>query len=289
MLQNLTRLGLALALVPCAQIAAQLPTGLAAGMSAAIGVRDFEIQDLALPADLPDAFTVDVRFEGVDYPLVLRRGATARAEGFEVIEIGADGVRRPLPVPPPARTYRGVAAGHVGIQVAASLEWGGLYVTMLGPDGVFCHVQPAVDLVPGLAPGLHVAHRPAPLPEGSCGVEHAGAHTEPAGGFQVAQKGDVLLAEIAFDCDHDFYQFKGGSIPAVVADVERTLDAANVVYERDVDLAHGITTIIVRTSEPDPYSGNDAGTILGTQFRGEWNTNQSGVRRDVAHFVTSRA
>ncbi|MEY2981615.1 MAG: hypothetical protein RL562_1842 [Planctomycetota bacterium] len=289
MLENLTRWSLALALASTGPLVAQLPTGLAASMSAAVGVRAFEIQDLALPAGLPEAFTVDVRFEGVDYPLVLRRGSTARADGFEILEIGADGVRRPLPVPPPARTYRGVAAGHVGIQVAASLEWGGLYVTMLGPDGVFCHVQPAADLVPGLAPTLHVAHRPAPLPAGSCGVQHAGVHPEPASGFHTTQHSDVLLAEIAFDCDHEFYQFKGRSIPAVVADVERTLDAANVVFERDVDLAHVITTVIVRTSEPDPYSGNDAGTILGTQFRGEWNSNQAGVRRDVAHFVTSRS
>ena len=288
MLPNLTRLGLALSFAVSA-LQAQLPTGLDAGMCAALGVRDFEIQGLRLPADLPDAFRVDVRFEGVDYPLVLRRSARVRTGDFQVIEIGADGVERPLPVPPPSRTYRGVAEGHVGIEVAASLEWGGLYLTMVDADGVFCHVQPAVDLVPGLAPTLHVAHRPAPLPAGSCGVLDAGVHTEHHGSVGAAQNGEVLLAEIAFDCDHDFYQFKGGSIPAVIADVERTLDATNVVFERDAQLFHGITTIIVRTAEPDPYSGNDAGTILGTQFRGEWNSNQAGVRRDVAHFVTSRA
>lgn len=288
MLPNLTRLGLALALAASTP-KAQLPTGLDAGMCAALGVRDFEIQDLRLPADLPDAFQVDLRFEGVDYPLVLRRSAKIRTASFEVIEVGADGVERPMSVPPPSRTYRGVARGHVGIEVAASLEWGGLYVTLVGPDGVFCHVQPAVDLVPGLAPTLHVAHRPAPLPVGSCGVLDHGTQPERQGAASASRNGEVLLAEIAFDCDHDFYQFKGRSTAAVIADVERTLDAANVVFERDVALFHGITTIIVRTAEPDPYSGNDAGTILGTQFRGEWNSNQTGVRRDVAHFVTSRA
>jgi len=289
MLQNLTRLGLALALVAFSSLPAQLPTGLAAGMSAALGVRAFEIQDLRLPADQPDAFAVGIRFEGVDYPLVLRRTAKTRTEDFQVIEVGADGVERRLPVPPPSRVYRGVASGHVGIQVSASLEWGGLYVTMTGADGVLCHVQPAVDLVPGLAPTLHVAYRPAPLPAGSCGVLDVGVHPEPSGSAHAALNGEVLLAEIAFDCDYEFFQFKGGSTAAVVADVERTLDAANVVFERDAELVHGITTIIVRTAEPDPYSGNDAGTILGTQFRGEWNSNQTGVRRDLAHFVTSRA
>ena len=55
------------------------------------------------------------------------------------------------------------------------------------------------------------------------------------------------------------------------------MNTVNVQYERDVGIKHKITTIIVRTAEPDPYDTvfgpGDCGELL-TQFRGEWIANQ---------------
>lgn len=245
-------------------------------------------QMLALPSGLPSGFAVAVEFASERFELELH-AHSLRAPGFRVRATDAAGALIEATVPPP-RTYRGLVRGRPDWRVNASLEPEGLFAHVLGPRGeAGFFVQPARALRADAPPGLHLVQPAGGLPAGACGVQdHGHGHGAPGSGTILAGDGNPLVAEIAFDCDHDFYAWKGSSTAAVVADVERSLDAVNLFYERDVDLTHRITTILVRTSEPDPYSGNDAYVILGTQIRNEWLANQTAVPRDVAHFITSR-
>jgi plastocyanin len=65
------------------------------------------------------------------------------------------------------------------------------------------------------------------------------------------------------------------------------INNVNQQYESQVLLRHEITTIIIRDNSNDPYTSSDAGTLLN-QFRTEWNNNQGGIQRDVAHLFTGK-
>ena len=97
----------------------------------------------------------------------------------------------------------------------------------------------------------------------------------------------LTTAELACDADYEYFQH-WGSVSGVQTRIESVINTMNLQYERDVSITHAITTIIVRSSSSDPYSRKGASQLLN-QFRAEWNSNQSGVVRDVAHLFTGRA
>lgn len=233
---------------------------------------------LDLPIGTPDTLRVQWTHAGEDFVVDLRR-QSVRDAAFTVVV--ADGPQRATIAAPPVCTYRGTREGRPDTMVAASLSDGALTAALYAADGTAWFLQPTGD-----AARLHRMDRAAPLPPGSCGTITATPSLPPGG--PLTTTGGLRIAQLAFDADHDYYLFKGASVAAVVAAIEAALNASNVVYERDVDISHRITQILVRTSEPDPYDGNDAGVILDA-FRAEWNANQTAVVRDAAHFVTSRA
>ena len=60
------------------------------------------------------------------------------------------------------------------------------------------------------------------------------------------------------------------------------------IYERDVSIAYEVTTIVVRTVEPDPYDSTNANDLF-CEFRTRWNTGpESAITRDLAHLFTGK-
>ncbi len=272
-------------------------------LSAALPAQDLQIRlrtalgdpaaaVLSLPALDPDTqgtLELRLRLDGTDRPVILDR-TSIRAHDFSVAaDLGAGNIQAVQT--PPSRLWRGLLVDEPGSDVVASLTDEGLFAYLFRPGRDPLALQPANQVVPGAPADLHVVHAPRGMPADACGV--VDGTVTPAGvaaprTANAAISGNPYLAELAFDCDVELYQAKGSSIPAVVDHLERVMLIVNAFYERDVDITHRLTHILVRTAEPDPYSGNDAGTILGTQFRGEWNSNQTHIRRDIAHFVTNR-
>src|SRR5690606_36022640 len=243
------------------------------------------VVSLELPEGLPPGFEVAFATPDIVVDAVLHR-RSVRAAGFRVVTSDRVGADTPAPVPP-VRTYRGRDRRDGAVQFAASLEDGGLYLTVRRGGGRAWFVQPLATVLPGAPPHEHVVYPDPGMPLDACGVA-AGGVRDPrdAAGATTANPG-IDVCEIAFDCDVEFYQAHQGSVPAVVAAVERTLDSVALMYEHEVTLTYRLTHVLVRTAEPDPYDGNDANAILD-RFRAEWNTNQAGVHRDVAHFMTTR-
>ncbi|MEK6798307.1 MAG: M12 family metallo-peptidase [Planctomycetota bacterium] len=223
------------------------------------------------------------------------RGATyqllAQVEGGALVEVDPG-----LP-----RTYRG-RVGTDGTVIAAMLDEAGLRGLILRPDGRRSWIEPVPTQVGGAALGYHVVYSDQDVIEsgGSCGVAHDSAvvndsaqskpHPWPASGDRenaaAGTTNDTWFAELALDADYEYYQ-RYGSISAAVAQMESIIDVTNIQYERDVGIQHTITRIIVRTTEPDPYSSRDPSTLLD-QFRNHWYAAQSTVARDVAHLFTSK-
>ena len=87
------------------------------------------------------------------------------------------------------------------------------------------------------------------------------------------------------DADYAFFQKMGNSVTAAVANIEGVINGVNLIYERDVQIRHRITTIIVRSDTNTPYTSTAPSTLL-SQFRTQWNLHHSDIRRDIAHLMT---
>ena len=70
--------------------------------------------------------------------------------------------------------------------------------------------------------------------------------------------GGWKVADIAFDTDVEFYSLNGDSVANTVADIEDVMNGVSMIYENQLGISYEITTIIVRTTEPDPYSATVA-------------------------------
>jgi hypothetical protein len=257
--------------------AAQAPGGFD---PAALDLPAASLQRLALPSEPVPGFRVALEVGGTPVELSLNR-RSLRADGFELLVRGAGGALERAE-PAPVRTYRGGLDGVPGSRAAATLRPDGLYaLVMLGSEPLLA-VQPA----PG-APGMHAVYDPRQtLPRGvSCGV----AHAFPSGALGLPGAADGsgasnLVVRIGMDTDNQFFQDQGASVMATQTEVESILNGVEAIYDADVDVVFELTTIVVRTAEPDPYSGD-----IWTRLDGlvaEWTGDLADEPRDVAHMLT---
>jgi len=260
-----------------------------------LNVDDYQLIDLDLPPDGAESIVVPILLDGVEYTLVLDRHSV-RSPDFRLLVPGPDGQMIEV-APPPVRTYQGGLAEAPDSRAAASLLNGQLEALIVS-DGVQWGIQPLTDALPDANRVVHVVYRQSDVRpiDGVCGTdlldpiegqEQGLKRGSDTGGGYETRGTCPMTCEIAFDADVEFYQRNGSSVSATQADIENVLNAMEVIYDRDTDIVYDLTTTIVRTSEPDPYSSTDAGTLLN-QFRTEWNTNQGSVHRDIAHLMTGK-
>ncbi|MCA9289504.1 MAG: hypothetical protein KDA25_00145 [Phycisphaerales bacterium] len=260
-------------------------------------LADYSLQALALPATSDAPFDVALSLDGV--PVVLHLSPySMRSSKFQVLVQEADGHLYPYEVGAP-RTVRGQVDGVPGSEVAGSLLDGQLHAMIL-LDEMQYFVQPVNELVPGSDPtGMaHVVYATEQTRHDGihgCGVTDDGAWQvgEPGDGSKAPAQGGVAdagdeICEIACDADTNFLSVNGGSVNNTVSDIENILMVTEVVYERDVDISYEVTTIIVRTAEPDPYTQFTAEGLL-CEFRNQWNSApENSIARDVAQLFTGK-
>ncbi len=278
---------LLLAAAPLAPAQYQLSTQL---MAEKLGIGDGTVQLLDLPESAGAPFEVDVVLGGGDFTLVLAPHSMWAEDGYVLVQL-ADGSFR-TEAPAPSVTYRGVVSGVAGSAVAASLVDGQLqaYVRLaadLPPFGI----DPASS-IDALAPrAAHVVYDAADtLPmDISCGTvdvaQRPHAPGEGVGGADGAA--DNKVCQIACDADFEYYGKNSSSVTATQNDITAVINAVETIYKNDVNIEYDITTIIVRTAEPDPYTTSSSGSLL-SQFASTWNANHQSVVRDVAHLFTGK-
>ena len=230
--------------------------------------------------------------------LALKR-KNLRSPDFQLLVQGGDGdLRSEEPGAP--RTLRGTIENIEGSAVAASLAPGGGFaglVLRLGPgEADFLFAQPVRELDPAAKPSDYIlfAGRDV-LPKGSCGGAIAPPSVSPGspdptgGGGSAGASGPTgnKIADLAIDADVEFFNLNGGSVANTLFDIENVLNNVEFTYERDTQITYELTTLLVRTAEPDPYSSTDPGTLLN-QFRSHWNTTLGAIRRDAAHLMTGK-
>ncbi len=257
------------------------------------GVDSHMLEVLAIPADASETVFVPVVLDGGIYTLELIP-QTVRTDNFKVLIDNGDGELVEVEAPASA-TFRGRVVEMPGSAIAASIDEDGLTASIILHNDIDAgwFIQPLNEIVDGASSDLHVVYdSQAPVAtDAVCGG--ALITDNPIVGVQpqedvVAPRGGFIVAEIAYDADFQFYQKNGSNTTATINDIENVMNAVNVVYERDCGITFVITQTIVRSSSgSNPYTTNDAGTLLD-QFRSHWQSNHGGVHRDIAHLMTGR-
>ncbi len=254
--------------------------------------NQFSVQSFDLPlfADGPQAFSAQVSLDGVavNIDLVPHSNRSATFEVWIQDETGYHVVDAP-----PVTTYKGEIRGVPGSHVRASLFEGRLHASISIDADTTWYVEPLAGFMPDAAETAHLVYHPDNLTpsEHTCGADGSfqiGPPPDPSfPGGGIASLGDEVC-EIACDADTEFYAKNGNSLTATLADIENILNEVEFIYERDVDITYEVTTIIVRTSSPDPYSSFIADNML-CEFRETWNSfPESTIARDVAHLFTGK-
>ncbi len=252
---------------------------------------------------------------------------SVRAPNFAVEIQKADGTYEIIGAGPP-RTLRGSVVEQPGSIVGGALTADGLQAMILLVDHTKLWIEPIPE---GLAAGANdhiVFANNDVLPTGeTCMLSHPAnnpAITQPAPTSNVPAASDsppsgavagtvtISLAELAADADFDYFS-NFGDAGLVANDIENVINLTNIQFERDVQIRHVITRIIVRTAEPNVYSrvcvggsanGNacfipadcpggvcpleyDPDTLLFT-FKNHWDAEQSHIQRDVAQLFTGK-
>jgi len=262
----------------------------------ALAVRAFETIRIDVPANERRPISIPLVLDGRPVRLDLRP-ASVRASSFRVSIAGGDAALHDHPAPAET-TYRGEIAGMPGSAVAASIIDGRVFARILAGERIW-GVQPLAD-IDGRGPSdRHAVYAADDFVPGPwfCGTPDIAAHAGGLigdGGRAAARAGAFCehIAELAFAADVEYYQANGSSIPNVVADIESIVNAANVIYERDLAITHVIPRIVVHTAEPDFLESTAPGTLLG-EFRSRWNGHHSPgtsdpILRDVAHLMTGK-
>lgn len=256
-----------------------------------LGLAQSNIQALTISKLEPGRVQSTIRVGNEIWILDLKRHSI-RSDEFKIFVPSEPGGLLVAVEPPPVATYRGMVVQRPGSRVSATVWNGQIRAIILTDEGLIA-VQPIDQLGIWAPTDQHVVYRASDWIRGgqfSCGTDASlrFALEEPenvSGG--IAGTG-FKVVDLAIDADVEFFQKNGSSIANTVRDIEGVLDAVEFVYERDVDISYEITTIVVRTGEPDPYEATDPVALL-CELRTTWNnTPESSIRRDTTHLFTGK-
>jgi len=259
--------------------------------SSLLGLRACRLAAISVDPTPGVPLTVAVPLGDSEYILELS-ARSVRADKYELLVQVADGSYETA-APGPVRTLSGAIAGRPQSQVAASLLDDGLHAVIILPDGTRYWLEPLGPRVPQAGADQYVVYRDVDvIPSGGgCIAKDAVAvagmkDVDGESGAGGVAGGALHVAELACDADFEYFQTYG-SVEAAQNQIESIVHVLNTQYRRDVGILHEITSIIVRTGEPDPYSTTNPEGLLN-QFTSQWANNHADVQRDVAQLFTGK-
>ncbi|MDP7005705.1 MAG: M12 family metallo-peptidase [Phycisphaerales bacterium] len=191
------------------------------------------------------------------------------------------------------RTLRGSIVELGGSVVAATLMPDGLHARIRISSEQEYWMEPVGEKIEGIPSDMYAFYRGTDIiaSGGTCAAEdHMDVDKILSmlanyDANQVNERGNIICtAQLGVDTDYEYYQDWGSNTETRINSV---VNSVNLQYEDEVALSHEITTIIVRSSPNDPYTSSNA-EILLDQFASEWQNNQGGIQRDLAHLFTGK-
>ena len=285
----------------CCAIALSIATqALASGGSAVPPAQDCGLERIAhfipceplLPRDLPATFTVEAPLGAQVVTLELHKHSV-RSDRFKVL---VDDGRSLQEVEAPAiRTYRGSLAGRPNTSVTGSLLPTGLSAIVTLEDGSTFGIQPLHDLCSDLpATSVHATYAASDVAvdEAGCALGRPGFESElyrvaPSSGGGGSLAGTTpQQVEIACETDYEFFQKNGSSVANTINDIENIIANVNTIYDRDVNIVHEISVMVIRSATTDPYAGTTIDARLN-EFDALWGAAPlNGAFRDIAHMFS---
>ena len=252
-------------------------------------VVGLDLADLAIGAAFSVELPAGARGEMLQVDFIPH---DVRAPGFRVIEDrGPEGFFEIDPGP--SRVVAGECRDLPGATIRGSVLDDGLHAVFRWADGRIQWIEPAGRFVDELDPDLHIFYDNEAIPPngGTCGTPSpilGGGEAGPPPPVDLMLGSDLFCAELACDADWEYYQDYGNNSDNVRARIELIVSTCNAQYVSQTSIRHDITEILIRTTSSDPYTSNEATTLL-CQFITEWTNNLPEVPRDVAHLFTGRS
>jgi len=245
---------------------------------------------LDVPAAAGEPFSLVIPYKGSSLTLSLTPHSV-RSENYKLIHQLADGSFVEVE-PGPVATYRGFVEEIPGAVVAGSILEDGFEGKILMPVGQDNYViEPLARKFDAALPGDHVIYRSAERSSdvvGECGTdEFANNDAIDGPGLAGVARGveEITVAELACDADREYFTLLGANTEARI---NTLINTVNIEYERDVAITHEITAIIIRMSEPDPYSATGSLGLIN-QVVAEWApARHPDITRDVVHLFTGK-
>ena len=238
------------------------------------------VQDLHMP-QARETFRFQVNLGGSVETIEIEPN-DVRAPNFQLlVDDGTTITQAPTPAP---ITWRGTVLGKPTAVVAASIVDRRLEaVISLASDQPHWGIQSlnAVDANSRVAEHIVYSVADSITRNTTCGV----GNELPVAGGQGGGIDMLEVAEIALDCDLEYYQRNGSNVNNVQNTATTLINACDVIYRRDVDITYTITTILVRTSRT--YNNTDMRQLL-PEFRSRWNAQHRNIQRDVATLLTGK-
>ena len=245
------------------------------------------IQNLDLPAIATGKVEVELFLNGALRTAVLAPHSL-RGPEYQLLAQAEDGTINPVEPGPPT-TVRGIVLGYPESFIAASLVNGQLSgIIHLEAGDRLWGVQPVQEVDPAAPAQQHLIYdsAQAPVLPYTCGTPTEQIRLDQPATPSPDGAGSTWI-EISCDADTQFYALSGSSVTQTQNDIENVINGVDAIYDADFDIRYLIGTILVRTSEPDPYTTSSPGPAL-SEFRSEWVSHQGDIKRDVAHLFTGK-
>ena len=247
--------------------------------------------DTALARDILAGAPLEFTQDAFERPMLIELprpdGSFAR---FEVIE-------SPIMEPdlaarfPQIRTYAGVGLTDPAETVRFDLTPSGFHAQVLGPGGSW-FIDPYTrgdtthhtsywkrDLAPGADAAFSCFFDEPAQPQ----LELRGAADRVANGATLRQFRLAVAANV------EYSNFHGGTVQLAQAAIVTAMNRVNGVYERDLSVRMNLVAnnnLIVFTSEPDGYTNNNPGQMLGANT-GIINTFIGSANYDIGHVFST--
>jgi hypothetical protein len=237
----------------------------------------------------------------VAFPLARDRSVDLDLQSFELLSpdarlvaVGTDGERELAR--PKFHAFRGSVRGDPESRVILSLHEGRIAGSIRtgGAEYVVGPRKRNDDGSPSLAVWLAVDDPDRPDGPPCEGDVHVPNRTAESAALPAAppveaaiDSGTLLEASVAIDATYEWYTHFG-SIEAAQGYILSLMAEVSTIYEQEVGVAIEVPYLRVFTTASDPYLGGTNTSALLGELRAEWNANQSGIQRTVAHLFSTR-
>jgi hypothetical protein len=230
--------------------------------------------------DLPGRGVVDLVLQETE---ILARDA----------QVTVTGPGGPVDVPVDLEVFRGHVEGDPSAWAVIGIAGRTLFGSVLASDGAWAILPPGIMKGETHHRILNESDLPLPLRDLTCGVDD-----DPLGWPRMsdldkgAEAGPAvtntrLLCNIAVDADYEFFALFGTNLSLATNYALTLMATVSAIYERDVNVTLSVSYLNFWGNPTDPYNQTDGAAQLN-EFRTYWQTNMSGVGRNLAMLLSGR-